>query len=795
MRRSASIQHSPYCRDLRELRIEDAASVGGKAAWLGELLRAGCRVPNGFAITVDAFRAFLAANGLADADRPGSDLGEAIVRAPVPHEIEAEWLRRFRALGSERVAVRSSGAFEDGEHQSWAGQLESTLNVTAATLVDSVKRCWASAFSERAAAYRSRPGVHVDATQMAVVVQRMLHSEKSGVAFSVHPVTGESDLMVVEAVYGLGEAIVGGEVTPERHVLDKHDLISRERIPHRQHKMLVRQRQGGTVWRDLPASVRARPVLTRTELPRIASLARKLESAFARPVDIEWAISDGVVYLVQCRPITSVPPPAMTLADLTKFRWMFCHVRKRSPFFIYLLFGGQTRLRLDLGFDYRFAHAGTFLDEIVVDRDDEDQLTERIRGLLTSEPRTLLRAMQLGIRQHAIAQRQWATLARTRWSRRSRAALAKGLERYIASVLPFSAFIEWVAAMDADLSSALKERLARRLGPDVAEEAYAVAIDPVRSGVALVERAAILQIASDAKRGRRVARRLDRHAERFGWMKNVGMLGEWHARSHYEDELRTAIAGDPAGELAKLRSHEHRRKAALTALLRRCRGDRMLVTLIELTNLAVWFRSYRIEVFYQSYGPIRGLLSAIGRTLGVSTGELLYLFPDEILRCLQSDSTADAELVRARQSAYLYATDIGLRYVTAAGEQARRACPPIDRSYFAEQSDAVIRGQPAFAGRAQGRAVVVKQLSDLVYVEPGDILVACSTCVDYVPALRKAVALVTEEGGILCHAAVASRELRIPAVIGTGNATSLFNTGDRIEVDSVRGTVRRLTSG
>lgn len=775
-----------YCRDLRELRREHAPSVGGKAAWLGELIRAKCRVPAGFVVTVDALSDFLAANDLA-VGSPG--LRDAILAAPLPPALEAELARRFRALRSDRVAVRSSGAFEDGDQRSWAGQLESYLDVTAATLVESIKRCWASAFGERAAAYLVHHGDPVDTARMAVVVQRMLRSAKAGVAFSVHPVTGETDRVVIEAVHGLGEALVGGEVTPERHVLDKETAVRCERVPHRQRRMLVRNRGDGTIWRELRAQ---RRVLADAEVRAIAALARKLEHAFDRAVDLEWAIAGGTLHLVQCRPITSAAPPPLALDGLSAIHWMFCHVRERSPFFMYLMFGGQTQLRVDLGFDYRLAHSGTFLHDIVVDRDGEDALTERIRKVLHSDPRVFLRAIDTCLREHGRTQRRWATLARMAWARKSRGALASGLRSYIASVLPFSAFIDWVAALDADLATTVKARLTQHLGPAAADEAYAIATDPVRAGVGLHERVAILELANDARRGRAIRQRLDRHAERFGWMKNVGYLGDWHPREYYEDELRLAMAGDPRAELAELTARARERKAALAALRKRCSADPTLVTLIDLTNLAVWFRSYRIEIFYQSFGPIRGLLAAIARALGLSTKQLLYLFPDEILHHLASGAPADAALVAARQSAYLYATDVGLRYATAAGDEARRWCPPIDRSYFAEQSDTVVRGQPAFAGRAEGRAVVIKQLRDLAQVEAGDILVACSTGVDYVPALRKAVALVTEEGGILCHAAVASRELRIPAVIGTGNATALFHTGDRIEVDSVRGTVRRL---
>ncbi len=455
-----------------------------------------------------------------------------------------------------------SGAFEDGEQQSWAGQLESCLNVTAETLLDSIKTCWASAFSARAVAYQASGGAAIDRARLGVVVQRMLASDKAGVAFSIHPVTGESDQLVIEAVRGLGEAIVGGEVTPERHVLDKATLGARERVPHRQQRRLVRRAGGGTRWVDLPPANARRPVLVSQEVRKLGQLTRALEGAFGGPVDVEWAITGKTLYLLQCRPITSAPPPRLTLDDLPKFRWMFCHVRERSPFFMYLLFGGQTRLRLDLGFDYRLAHSGVFLHDIVVCRADEDRLCDIVRNGYTPIPRCCCARCTCAFGSE-IASRAWAALARPAWTRRSPRALADGLQTYVDSVLPFSAFIDWVAAFDVDLSALVEARLTSHLGKRAGEQAFAVVSDPVRSGIVLLERAAILAIAIAAKRGRRVDQRLARHAERFGWMKNVGYLGDWHPSSYYEDELGSDV-GDPSAELETLQQHEQRRKASLS---------------------------------------------------------------------------------------------------------------------------------------------------------------------------------------------------------------------------------------
>jgi pyruvate, water dikinase len=177
--------------------------------------------------------------------------------------------------------VRSSASAEDSEAASYAGQQETYLNVTGA---DDVRRhvidCWASFFSERALFYRSQKG-SLDDLRMAVVVQRMVDAEKAGVVFTVHPVTRRRDRMLIEAVHGLGEQVVSGEVTPDHYVVDRKGVKKKEETPH-----------GG--------------VLTDAELVELASLANQLEKHYGKPQDIEWAIHAQSVYLLQSRPVTTL---------------------------------------------------------------------------------------------------------------------------------------------------------------------------------------------------------------------------------------------------------------------------------------------------------------------------------------------------------------------------------------------------------------------------------------------------------------------------------------------------------
>lgn len=263
-----------------EARCGDIRVAGGKGASLAAMTVAGFAVPPGFVLPAYALAERVDAEQLRRLTRAQDwRSAQGLVRtAEAPLD---EIAKAYERLGAGLVAVRSSACAEDSEAASFAGQQETYLDVQGAEEVAArVIDCWASFFSERALFYRARKG-SVDDLAMAVVVQRMVEAETSGVVFTVDPVQRRRDRMVVEAVSGLGEQVVSGAVTPEHYVLDREGAIRHERL-----------RNGG--------------VLGPEELRRLAELGRALEERFGRPQDIEWAIAGGEIYLLQSRPVTTL---------------------------------------------------------------------------------------------------------------------------------------------------------------------------------------------------------------------------------------------------------------------------------------------------------------------------------------------------------------------------------------------------------------------------------------------------------------------------------------------------------
>ena len=297
--------------DLADVGRDDVAVAGGKGANLGELVRAGMPVPPGFVVTTEAFGAFVAANALSDRlDDPGTSPAEAralVVAGHLPADLRADVLAAYAGLGRPPVAVRSSATAEDLAGASFAGQQDTYLNVRGDDAVlDAVRRCWASLWTDRAVGYRADQGV--GAVSMAVVVQELVEADAAGVLFTANPANGRRQETVVAAAWGLGEAVVGGLVDTDQVVVRSPDgpVLSRTTADK---AVLTELAADGTREREVPAGRRNEPVLDDAAAVVLTRLGAAVEAHFGTPQDLEWARRDGTFFVLQARPITVLPPP------------------------------------------------------------------------------------------------------------------------------------------------------------------------------------------------------------------------------------------------------------------------------------------------------------------------------------------------------------------------------------------------------------------------------------------------------------------------------------------------------
>jgi pyruvate, water dikinase len=331
-----------YSGALESLRGEDRSRFGGKSASLGELLAAGIPVPPGFALSADAYRVFLDAARLRDvvAGEDSEAIRAAIRAASVPDAVRDEIQRRYRSLGEPPVAVRSSALGEDSDEATFAGQQESYLWVRGAEAVcDAVRDCWASLYTPEAVSYRARLG-STDDVAMGVTVQAMVDAEVSGVMFTCNPLSGDPSIVAVNASWGLGLAVVGGEVTPDDYLLSKvTGEIVRAQVGDKRVEYVPDPDGHSAVGIEVSAERANARCLDDDGLQSLLAMAKRVERHFGSRQDIEWALARGQsppdnLYILQSRPVTATakpdPKPAPTSAISAVMATFGANVSKRG---------------------------------------------------------------------------------------------------------------------------------------------------------------------------------------------------------------------------------------------------------------------------------------------------------------------------------------------------------------------------------------------------------------------------------------------------------------------------------
>ena len=361
-----------FIKHFKQINKNDVGIAGGKGASLGEMVQADMPVPPGFVILVDVFDRFMEETDLGveiasiikninykdinSVDKASNQIRDLFHDVAMPKDLKKNFLAEFKKLKAKYVAVRSSATAEDSLVASWAGELETYLNTTEETLIDNIKKCWSSLFTPRALFYAFEKGVFTINHQkkiraqtckklrdcypvnVAVVIQKMVQSDIAGICFTVHPVTEDRNQMVIEAGYGLGEAVVSGQITPDTYVVGKSSSTSlRGRSPKqsrgvpvgsprssraagfarddlrimdknisKQERMIGRAKNGGVEWRSVPTDKQARQKLTDRQIGALAKMCQKIEKHYKHPQDIEWALEKDKFYITQSRPITTL---------------------------------------------------------------------------------------------------------------------------------------------------------------------------------------------------------------------------------------------------------------------------------------------------------------------------------------------------------------------------------------------------------------------------------------------------------------------------------------------------------
>ncbi|MFH1175027.1 MAG: PEP-utilizing enzyme [archaeon] len=659
-----------FIKPFTALTMRDVSIAGGKGASLGEMLQAGIPVPDGFVILASTFDVFLKTNKLdatiaailakteheetAAVEESSRKIQTRILNAAIPKGIQTEITAAFAKLDTMYVAVRSSATAEDSSSAAWAGQLDSHLNTTKATLLENVKRCWSSLFTPRAIFYRFEQKLENEHVSVAVVVQKMVESERSGIAFTVHPVTQNRQELLIEAGYGLGEAIVSGQVTPDNYTILKNLTIKEKNLAE-QTRQIVKGQDGGVMW--VPCTKQGQ-TLSDKEIIELSQILLRIEKHYGFPSDIEWAYEKGKFYIVQSRPITTLTPEEPTPV-VPSGQVMLTKIFSRQKSLMYMMMWDiSERIGYKDFINYDLKHSVFIYDGLTRKTSVwyDLQEAEHIKQLLFAKvkaDKTFVGNIIARLDKH------WKLISPYLLKKSSIRSI-KEFEQY------YSNITQWWSAMNT---------------------VYPLINDPDLSPAA--SRTFLLY---------------RERTERYTGEMDTTICNFWKKLLH--SDLAEFVLLDEAIKLSKKEIPAERKS---------------------------------IEERKRGFGIYKGKL--------YTPTALKQRMEEQVL------SLHKVETQNVQQ----------------------------------------FTGVTAFKGNVRGRVKKIIVREDIRDFRQGEILVAETTFPDHVPAMKKAAAIITDEGGITCHAAITARELKIPCIIGTKIATQTLSDGDLVEVDATAGIVRILT--
>jgi len=827
---------------LSELTADDVQQAGTKAANEAELLRAGFKVPEAVVLTTDSFEYFLQSNHIES--NPNS---KAILSTPIPQVILEALHNGVADLNGSPVAVRSSAVAEDLPGASFAGQYETILNVQGEEALEAaVLQCWASAFSPQVLAYREKK--KLPAKEMAVLIQKMVQAEAAGVAFSANPVSGDRDEVVIDAVRGLGERLVSGEVSPDEWTVKK-GMAECQRAPEE----------------AIPAD----------KVTVIAEMAKQVETHFGTPQDIEWALADGELYVLQTRPITTLPdeksemipipievPPGFWQLDATRAPAPACPLMRVV---LKVAEPGINLMAKEFGLltdGQEFAVIGGWLYNRLKPLGGKEppavQLPKPIMQLMVR----LIPMMRARIKNGVEAIRkdkpgriihQWDDV----WLPEIEAQIAHfrdmplenmsdtTLIQHFEDVLDFTEkMIGYHALMGTSVNLILYELTAfcrEVLGWEEAQVFELVSGTSHKSTEPAVQLYKMAQIAQknpivgallEDINAHTVERLLEADREFADAFNNYQKY--YGCRTLRLDIMNPSLAEQPTLTLSLIRDQiknnydPARAEAELNQVRSRKAAQARSMLAGQTKELARFERvleraqrAYPLREanqFYTFSAPmalIRYAALEIGNRLAdrgviAERDDVFFLLKNEACAALLEGGEFK-ELVRRRRGemAWAEANPGPPYYGDPPAPPSFDFLPPEPRMIMesliwsfnqmmeyegSKQEQKVgetLIGIPASAGQYSGTVRVIMDESQFQKIQPGDVMVCPMTSPVWSVLFPSIGALVTDTGGLLSHPAIIAREYRIPAVVATGNATSLLKDGDSVTVDGTTGKVER----
>jgi pyruvate,water dikinase len=838
-------------------------NVGGKGMSLAKMVSAGLPVPGGFHVTTEAYRRFVAENqiqphilqalagidpaDLAALEIAAGQIGALFATGETPREIVAAVSAAYAALKDAPVAVRSSATAEDLPGASFAGQQETYLNIRGtAAVLDAVKKCWASLWTARAIAYRLKHSIDQATVALAVVVQELVFADAAGIMFTANPINGKRDELVINAAWGLGEAVVSGAVTPDTITVAKATARVLRREIAEKALMTIRIAQG-TSDVPVPASQKKKAVLTDAQAAELARLGARIEQFYQLPMDVEWTLAGGSFAIVQARPITALPP-----------EWIL-----PDPSVLYTR--GSLAEHTPSPVTPLFATLGLELANIATEQLWEGIIGEDAHNIVPVEGayQALNSYVYLGLRMKPkdLLKITWVFVSNlgslvggsvARWQAASAelAAVVAEWEQQPIETLPPTRLLEGVravfgaacryftqiqstlpaAATSEVLFTKLYDRLIRSTG-DPAAISFMLGFDTasLRAEKSLCDIAGWMhatptladyirqtpseQLAADLRRESAPdallesvwaawRRRFQRHLDVFGrttYEFDFANPTPQETPGPMLDAIKAYLAGTAEDPYRRQREATKNRMRATQSVLERVGWPlkSLFVKLLLWAQDTGPMREDSIFDMGMGHPLVRRMFAELGRRF-VAAGAIGQA--DQIYWLEQAE--VDALVVSLERGVAL--TDMAGRIPArkAHWQASLKVTAPLllpEKSRWArlfhggaaEQKDGkiVLKGVGTSGGRVTAPACVLFGPEDFGTLKPGDILVAVTTTPAWTPLFAQAAAVVTDIGGPLSHSSIVAREYSIPAVMAARSATRAIQTGQVVTVDGNAGTV------
>lgn len=789
-----------------QMQPEDKA--GGKGLSLAKMYQKGINVPNGYVILADTFDEFLKENKIYNEiknilincniefedniDKASKEIEKIISKANISEKLKEEIIKYYDELNSEYVAVRSSAISEDGKEHAWAGQLETFLNINRDNIIENVKKCWISSFSSRAIFYRIK-NTDIDNISVAVVVQKMVQSGISGVAFSVNPITNNSNELVIEAIIGLGEAIVSGKVTPDTYVVNKKEnIIKGKEIKFQKTKLIKINNENE--WVDIDGENNQK--LDDERIKELSDTIQKLEKFYNFPVDVEWGVVENKIYILQCRPITTIRKDELVDKIKNAGDWKF-YVSRKFNWFVENTEIYSTMEKFQkrvLGF---FIPIGNYLclngDEYALESGFD------VFEVYAKEDNFFEKFAQIEFDLIKEVKEYLEYLKNKNFKECSFEELSEEFEKF--NDMYIKSFIPGMTRPDDFLVTKLEKELYNaNFSKEKIELIFSkISTCPNYDVLSYSEEPLdLLKIALKKKNGEDIEGLLEEHIEKYAWIKGpVELEDTCFKKEEYLLRLENLLESNIEEKIKNIENVRKNNDIEYENILKENDFPLEIQKTIKAIRDFIFLRTYTTEysdhLFYVARHTI---FEEISKRINIETTDLIMLDDLEILQILKQQGNMDLKLKDILEKRKIGFAMIWLdnKVETVFGEESLKIQNEIAKMYKVlstnnEEYSNIICGSVANEGKVRGKARVLNKYEDIYNVKKGDIIVATMTTPDYVSAMEKASGFITDEGGITCHAAILSREFNVPCIVGTINGTKEIKDGQLIELDAYSGKV------